>query len=104
MKDKKLRGAGGDVIQSHVPTVGHTTELLALSLVCRARNSNAEPQHMRLKRRALHPQQGSSSIGTGDDPAGLLKSGQNLRSLGVLEHASHLPGILGRTAAVRGFH
>src|SRR5579872_4689209 len=78
------------------------TELLALDLACGAGNPNPEPLHMRLKRRALHAQQSGRSLRTGDYPVGLVESGQDLFSLGVLEHAAHLSGILGRAAAVRG--
>ena len=46
---------------------------------------------MRLKRRALHPEQGGCSLRTGDDPVGLLESRQNLPALGLLKHAAHLP-------------
>ena len=59
----------------HVPSVRQITGLRALGLVYGAENPNAEPLHMRLKRRALHPQHGGGSLGTGDDPIGLFESG-----------------------------
>src|SRR5229473_6182034 len=69
-------------------------------LACRARDPNAEPLHMRLKGRPLHPQQGGGSLRTGDDPVGLFERGQDLFSLGFLEHAAHRPGIFRRHEAV----